>query len=206
MGLLTNPASSKHKSKYAKLLIKGNPFLCIILYIAGLSWFVMLGNKEFSNSTYFSENALLPGKNHTKEKYLTIILTIYSLTSTGLVYSDIKSETINYALNLYNELERERDVHKSQTPYAWLQAKMRQIGLDTYTHNFTLNYPLGGGKVFTGKNVYGILRAPRIGSTESFVITAPYRPPNSVHPEVTHSIPLLLAFASHARSKFIIAA
>lgn len=85
-------------------------------------------------------------------------------------------------------------------PTAWLTAKMRQIGLDTYTHNFTLNYPLGGGKVFTGKNVYGILRAPRIGSTESFVISAPYRPPSSVHPEVTHSIPILLAFANHARS------
>lgn len=202
MGLLTNPASSKHKSKYAKLLIKGNPLLCIILYIAGIAWFVMLGNKDFSNSTYFSENALLPGKKHTSEYvYLPMMLIIYSLMSTGLVYSDIKTETINYAINLQNELDREREVHKTQTPYVWLQAKMRQIGLDTFTHNFTLNYPLGGGKVFTGKNVYGILRAPRIGSTESFVITTPYRPPNSVHPEVTHSIPLLLAFASHARSK-----
>lgn len=77
---------------------------------------------------------------------------------------------------------------------------MRQIGLDTYTHNFTLNYPFGGGKVFTGRNVYGILRAPRIGSTESFVITAPYRPPDSLHPAVAHSVPVLLAFANHARS------
>lgn len=79
---------------------------------------------------------------------------------------------------------------------------MRQIGLDTYTHNFTLNYPFGGGKIFTGKNVYGILRAPRIGSTESFVISAPYRPPESVHTDVMPSIPLLLAFAQFARSKF----
>lgn len=120
---------------------------------------------------------------------------------TGLVYSEIKTENANYALNLFEELVRERETHKSTTPFAWLLAKMRQIGLDTYTHNFTLNYPFGGGKVFTGKNVYGILRAPRIGSTESFVITAPYRPPDSVHPDVTYSIPLLLAFAQFARSK-----
>jgi hypothetical protein len=25
-------------------------------------------------------------------------------------------------------------------------AKMKQIGLETYTDNFTLNYPFGGGK------------------------------------------------------------
>lgn len=79
---------------------------------------------------------------------------------------------------------------------------MRQIGLETYTHNFTLNYPLGGGKVFKGKNVYGILRAPRIGSTESIVISVPYRPPESMHAEITHGVPLMLAFAEFARSMF----
>lgn len=119
----------------------------------------------------------------------------------GLVYSEINSDTINYAQQLHEELRQERETHRSATPHAWIQGKMRQIGLDTYTHNFTLNFPFGGGKTFTGKNVYGILRAPRIGSTESFVITAPYRPPDSVLPDTMHSVPLLLAFASHARSE-----
>lgn len=105
-----------------------------------------------------------------------------------------------------DELNRERETYKNGMPYAWLLAKMHQIGLDTYTHNFTLKYPLGGSntnKIFKGKNVYGILRAPRIGSTESFVISAPYRPPNSIQTEITHSIPILLAFANYARSKFL---
>ncbi|XP_037048828.1 glycosylphosphatidylinositol anchor attachment 1 protein [Bradysia coprophila] len=179
MGLLTDPGSSQQKSKYAKLLIKVNRRLCLFLYLLGLGWFCLLSHKEFNHATYFSENALLP----------------------GLVYSEIKTDNVNYALNLYDELERERESHKTGTPHAWLLSKMRQIGLDTYSHNFTLNYPLGGGKTFTGKNVYGILRAPRIGSTESFVITAPYRPPDSIHPEITHSIPLLLAFANFARNQ-----
>lgn len=61
MGFLTNPASSQHKSKYAKLLIRGNRIICFALYVAGAVWFILLGNKDFSNSTYFSENALLPG-------------------------------------------------------------------------------------------------------------------------------------------------
>lgn len=107
--------------------------------------------------------------------------------------------TVNLARTLHNELEHERLSHKSGIPYPWMQAKMKQIGLDTYTHNFTLNYPFGGGKKFTGKNIYGILRAPRIGSTESIVFTVPYRPPNTAHTSVTAGVPLLLAFADFAR-------
>lgn len=117
------------------------------------------------------------------------------------MYSEIRSDTTNYALNILDELERERDSHQNSMPMAWILAKFRQIGLETHTHNFTLNYPLDGGRVFTGKNVYGILRAPRIGSTESIVISTPYRTPDTIHPVVTHSIPILLAFANFARSK-----
>ena len=68
-------------------------------------------------------------------------------TISGLVYSEIKMESVNMAKNLLNELENERTTHKSSLPYPWVQAKMKQIGLETYTHNFTLNYPFGGGKV-----------------------------------------------------------
>lgn len=119
----------------------------------------------------------------------------------GLVNSEIHADTSNYALNMLDEFERERESHRDNMPIAWLLAKFRQIGLDTHTHNFTLNYPLDGGRMFTGKNVYGILRAQRVGSTESIVISTPYRTPSSIHPMVTHSIPILLAFAYFARGK-----
>lgn len=59
----------------------------------------------------------------------------------------MKSDIPNIARNYYEELESEREVHARDVPYAWILAKMRQIGLETHTHNFTLNYPLGGGKV-----------------------------------------------------------
>lgn len=61
MGLLTDPASSQQKSKYAKVLIKVNRLLCLFLYVVGIVWFCLLAHKEFNNATYFSENALLPG-------------------------------------------------------------------------------------------------------------------------------------------------
>uniref|UniRef100_U5EPK2 GPI-anchor transamidase component GPAA1 n=1 Tax=Corethrella appendiculata TaxID=1370023 RepID=U5EPK2_9DIPT len=176
MGLLTDPSISQ-KTKYSNKLITYNRGICFTLYLIGLIYFCFLADNNFNSSTYFSENALLP----------------------GLVYTDFNYDVINLAENLQNDLERERETHKNVMPYAWILAKMRRIGLETHTHNFTLNYPLGGGKIFKGKNVYGILRAPRIGSTESIVISVPYRTPESVHPEITHGLSLILAFADFAR-------
>lgn len=115
----------------------------------------------------------------------------------------MRQEHTEYALRLHDDLEREREKHKSSIPTAWILAKFHQIGLEAHTHNFTLNYPLGGGKVFSGKNVYGILRAPRIGSTEAIVISAPYRTPESIHSIVMPSVPILIAFANFARRKCI---
>jgi glycosylphosphatidylinositol transamidase len=47
----------------------------------------------------------------------------------------------------YAELLSEAERHPDELPYSWLLAKLRQIGLDAYTHNFTLNYPMGLGTV-----------------------------------------------------------
>ncbi|EDX17195.1 GD16225 [Drosophila simulans] len=54
---------------------------------------------------------------------------------------------------------------------------------------------------YHGKNIYGILRAPRIASTEGIVFAAPYRAASSVHTDISASVPLLLAFADFARRK-----
>lgn len=34
-----------------------------------------------------------------------------------------------------------------EMPVPWLVAKMSQLHLEVYTHNFTLKYPLGQGQV-----------------------------------------------------------
>ncbi|GJQ66683.1 hypothetical protein Trydic_g4644 [Trypoxylus dichotomus] len=86
-------------------------------------------------------------------------------------------------------------------PYSWLLAKFKQIGLDTYTHNFTLNYPLGKLQKFSGKNVYGILRAARAESTESVILSVPYRPPLSIHETTAPGIAIMLAFAKFAKKE-----
>lgn len=126
----------------------------------------------------------------------------FEFTIIGLVYPEIRLEANRLALQLLEELQRERKNHQTTTPHAWIAAKFKEFGLETHTHNYSLNYPFGGEKEFQGKNVYGILRAPRIGSTEAIVFSAPYRVPSSVHVDITPSVPLLLAFADFARRKW----
>uniref|UniRef100_A0A034VMU9 Glycosylphosphatidylinositol anchor attachment 1 protein n=1 Tax=Bactrocera dorsalis TaxID=27457 RepID=A0A034VMU9_BACDO len=178
MGLLSDPSLTP-RGKFGRTLAKHSGKISLFFYIAGLAWFVCLSHPEFSHGTYLSENALSP----------------------GLVDPEIGQDSVRLAQTLYEELQRERTDHKSTTPHAWIAAKMHQIGLETHVHNFTLRYPFSAGKEYHGKNVYGILRAPRISSTEGVVYTAPYRAVNSVHTDITASVPMLLAFADFARKK-----
>uniref|UniRef100_A0A1I8MRI8 Uncharacterized protein n=1 Tax=Musca domestica TaxID=7370 RepID=A0A1I8MRI8_MUSDO len=178
MGLLSDPSLTP-RNKFGKVLSKHHSKVGWLLYVASIVWFGCLGHKDFNHGTYLSENALSP----------------------GLVYPEIKQESSRWAQQLIEELGKERENHKATTPHAWIAAKMRQIGLETYVHNYTLRYPFDGGKEFQGKNVYGILRAPRTSSTEGIVFSAPYRSPQSPHADIVASVPVLLAFADFARKK-----
>lgn len=173
MGLLTDPGAGR--GKLTQLLVTYHSKLCILLYVGGVAWFVILAHDNFNAGTYFSENALLP----------------------GLVKGEFDKEALakTYQAELLDEAAR----YPEGVPYSWLLAKFRQINLDVYTHNFTLNYPLGLGTKYTGKNVYAILRAPRSSSTEALVLSVPYRPPTSVHPGTAPSIAIMLALAKFFR-------
>ncbi|XP_066253687.1 glycosylphosphatidylinositol anchor attachment 1 protein [Euwallacea similis] len=172
MGLLTDPSSDQ--GKIAKILVKYYGKLCILLYIGGVIWFSSLALPMFNTSTYFSENALLP----------------------GLVKSMFWEDRA--AMQYLQELQDETQKYDSSIPYPWLLAKFQQIGLDSYTHNFTLHSPLNPNETYYGKNVYGILRAPRASSTESLVLSVPYRPPSSIYATTLPSIAIQLAFAKYA--------
>jgi len=51
------------------------------------------------------------------------------------------------AMVYQSELSDEAARYPDGVPYSWLLAKFRQLNLDAYTHNFTLNSPLGLGTV-----------------------------------------------------------
>ncbi|XP_030754522.1 glycosylphosphatidylinositol anchor attachment 1 protein [Sitophilus oryzae] len=177
MGLLTDPRSGQ--GKLTKLLIRFYKKFCVLLYVGGIFWFCALASPSLNANTYFSENALLP----------------------GLVKSMFQEDKA--AMRYYEELVDETDKYDNSIPYPWLLAKFSQIGLDAYTHNFTLKSPLNPKEKYVGKNVYGILRAPRASSTEALVLSVPYRPPSSIYPPTLPSIAIALAFAKFAvRGKY----
>lgn len=121
MGLLTDPSTGK--GKLTKLLLKYYNKLCCLLVLAGVIGFCVLAHPSINASTYFSENALLP----------------------GLVKSQFRED--NEAGLYYEELMDEMIMNEDAIPYPWLLAKFRQIGLDTYTHNFSLKSPLSKREV-----------------------------------------------------------
>lgn len=173
MGLLTDPGAGS--GKFTQLLVAYHNKLCVLLYIGGIIWFMILAHEHFNAGTYFSENALLP----------------------GLVKGEFDEDAV--AKVYQSELLDEAARYPDGMPFSWLLAKFRQLNLDTYTHNFTLNSPLGLGMKYTGKNVYAILRAPRSASTEALVLSVPYRPPSSVHPGTAPSVAIMLALAKFFR-------
>ncbi|KAF5274120.1 hypothetical protein FQR65_LT04518 [Abscondita terminalis] len=176
MGILTDPSAGQ--GKITKAIVNYHSKLSVLFYISGIIWFCCLAYAPLNAGTHFSENALLP----------------------GLVKSEFRDD--GSARSFYEELQHEMRQYDNSIPYPWILAKFQQIGLGTYTHNFTLNYPLGKSNIkYNGKNVYGILRAARAGSTEALVMSVPYRPPTNINPTTAPAVAIMLAFAKHANKQ-----
>ncbi|XP_031830500.1 glycosylphosphatidylinositol anchor attachment 1 [Nomia melanderi] len=174
MALLTDPGAGS--GKIIKFLLRWERPLCFLFYISGIIWLLLLALPTFNDNTYFSENALLPGL-VTKE-------------------SNLEQTSKHYYRELIHEMKRYPDT----MPYAWLAAKLNQLQLDVYVHNFSLINPFQEQK-FTGQNIYGIIRAPRAASTEAIIVSVPFRPVNSIYLDTAPSIALLLAFAKFCRKQ-----
>ena len=179
MGLLTNPTGGGSGGQWMMKFVTYAPSVTWLTLLAGILFFFIMPLQEFNEKTYFSENALLP----------------------GLVKGEFDEEVSadRYLEGLKEEAER----YPNAVPFPWIESQLRQIGLEVYTHNFSLTYPLGSedaqSRTFQGRNVYAILRAPRASSTEALVLSAPYRPPYSVESSTDVSVALLLASAKFFR-------
>jgi glycosylphosphatidylinositol transamidase len=121
MGLLTSDRNEK-TSVLAKLLTKHYGKLSLLSYLIGLTVCGLLLLE--SERTYFSDNALLPG-----------------LVQREFTLSQLANETLQ-ALNKVSD-----NYIENQIPYEWIISQFKQIGLEVYKHNFTLNYPFGSKPV-----------------------------------------------------------
>ncbi|GFY67740.1 glycosylphosphatidylinositol anchor attachment 1 protein [Trichonephila inaurata madagascariensis] len=172
MGLLND---SKSQKKMSAILVRHSQKLIALSFLCGIIWFAILASDVFNNKTYFSENALLP----------------------GLVVREFNPRSS--LSRLLEALKEEASAHPSQIPSAWIQGHFRQLGLDVYQNNFTVQYPFGSKPVYRGNNLYAVLRAPKVASTEAIVITTPYRDYDSIHDNTLASIALMIELAQTFR-------
>lgn len=175
MGLLTDPNTGRG-SWLSTIIIKHHTALSWLCYVAGIIFLLVLPHPIYNGRTYFSENALLP----------------------GLVTGEFNEE--RSADRYLESLKEENAKYPGTAPFPWLEAQFKQLGLDVYTHHFTLDYPLAN-KSFSGSNVYAILRAPKAASTEAVVLTAPHRHPNSPLLNTDAGLAVLLSSAKFFRKQ-----
>ncbi|XP_033113409.1 glycosylphosphatidylinositol anchor attachment 1 protein-like [Anneissia japonica] len=181
MGLMSN---TKTHAKMAQMITNHHKKLSMVCYVAGIAYFFALAYPPLNAHTYFSENALLPG----------LVEREFSTDENAKMYTKELLEVIKKHDSL---------------PVDWLSDKFSEIGLEVYLQNFTSNHPFlerygkdsGKMKIVEGNNVYGILRAPRIASTEAVVVTVPYRGRIAEHKygATNHGIAMMLAMAKFFR-------
>lgn len=51
------------------------------------------------------------------------------------------------AKKYHSELNTEMQLNPNSIPYRWLQQQFADMSIDSFLHNFTLEYPLGEKKV-----------------------------------------------------------
>ena len=175
MGLLTDP-NSGGVNRPLQMISEHHKLVSWLLYVAGLVFLLVLAHPVYNERTYFSENALLPG-----------------LVTGG--YDQERS-----AVHYLTSLQEENKKYPGHAPLPWLEAQFKQLGLEVYTQHFSLHYPLRNSS-FSGTNLYAILRSAKSSSTESLVLSAPHRPPNSPHQSTDAGIALLLSTAKYFRSQ-----
>lgn len=172
MGLLSDVRGRK---KVVDVLVTHCSKLCTLSYVAGIVWLCVLSDRSMNGRTYFSENALLP----------------------GLVEAEFGKHKL--ASELFRKFSMVAEGDLSFNASQLITDTMESIGLHTYHQNFSVHLPLPGvsePKTVSGRNIYGILRAPRIAGTEALVISVPYKQGNN-----KGALALMLSFADHCRKK-----
>jgi len=167
MGFLSDP---DRRNGLFDFVAKFENFVSLLCYVASFCAFLALFHPLMREKTYFSENALLPNA------------------------VDLTFNKDYMAVKLEKEM-REKLSAKRRMPHEWIAEKLESLDIETYVQNFTVSQPyMSSAK--TGKNVYGIIRAPRHSSTESIVFAVPYDVST-----VYKSVPLAVAIASHFREQ-----
>ena len=116
MGLLTSD-KSRVNFLFSFVHKYGNR-LSVLLYLSGIVTFAIFISEQWSEKTYFSDNALLPG----------LVNREFTLSS--------------QAESMLKVLSDETQKSSGKIPFQRIEYEFQRIGLEVYHQNFTLNYPL----------------------------------------------------------------
>lgn len=154
-----------------KKLIQINIILSVVSYAAGILLFFYFIHEPMKTS--FHDNSLLPG-----------------LANREFVDSQLSEQYLTRLQNV------------SAFPLKFLKEQFENIGLEVYEHKFTFTNPFQyRRKQKNGTNIYAIFRAPRGASTESIIISAPYRSKSNAVDSSYPAIALILSLAKFFKGK-----
>ncbi|XP_065174830.1 glycosylphosphatidylinositol anchor attachment 1 protein-like isoform X2 [Sycon ciliatum] len=158
MGLLSSSSASRGFGKAVRGLQRIYRPLGVLCYLASLAGLCLLSHNQFNGKTYFSENALQP----------------------GVAASTVSQGDMARYESLVRDLTRAASQTNGAIPVEFLDQALSSLGLESHQQNFSVSHPFSAStsEVSSGHNVFGIVRAPRIASTEALVLVAAWRSDN----------------------------
>ncbi|KKK20052.1 hypothetical protein ARAM_006405 [Aspergillus rambellii] len=156
-----NSAIRKLRSNPHLLFVRLPYILSFLCIVAGVIWLLLLPLDDYSRRTYISENALLPGQVHA-----------YFSGSEQHIFRGYKKE-IEGLLDKHR-VEGQEGRNDELTPEISdkIQSILRAGGLKVATQSYEYT---PAGVTHKGKNVYGIIHAPRGDATEAIVLVAAWK-------------------------------
>lgn len=121
MGLLTADQSND-SNIFKNLILKRYVSLSVFSYAAAIAVCILLLTEQYVGSTYFSDNALLPG------------------------LANREFNAAEYAKEFYKRLN---EAEEKGPTYQLIYEELQRIGLKAYTHEYILQSPFGARNVST---------------------------------------------------------
>ncbi len=130
------------------LIVKFLPFVVVAMSLGGIGWFANLASRDMYRHTYISENALMPSQ----------------------AFSYFRESEWNILRGYRNEVEKLVNSTEDER-IAIVESWLKDISYKTAIHKWDFNHT---DNHLSGKNVYGVLHAPRGDDAEAMVLCAPW--------------------------------
>ncbi|KAL5489781.1 GAA1 [Sanghuangporus weigelae] len=168
-------ARIRRRRLLSSFLAQWTPQICVLLYIIGYAWLLILPSSLLGRGVYIDENALQPGQVNTYWNW---------------------AEVHRADLHL-NGLEQLRDSNASSMGRAeHIKREFQKLGLHAAVQPYNVTT---AKEVISGVNSYAVFSAPRTSGTEAMILSASWRSRIGDGALNLRGVAILLALASHLK-------